>query len=85
LSRPVIDSSSSQPTSLRDLAILPIDTDQETVSRTWEATTALAARHRLTSHDAAYLGLAARLGHPLATLDRELREAALRDGLPMLD
>jgi predicted nucleic acid-binding protein len=71
--------------SLRDLAILPIDTDEETVSRAWEGTTALAARHRLTSYDAAYLELASRLGHPLATHGRELRAAALRDGLPVLD
>jgi predicted nucleic acid-binding protein len=38
----------------------------------------------LTVHDAAYLELAARHGAPLATLDTELRRAALRIGLTVL-
>ena len=38
---------------------------------------ALAAHHKLTSYDAAYLDLALRLGLPLATLDGALKRAAL--------
>lgn len=36
----------------------------------------LARRHGLTVYDAAYLDLASRTGVPLATLDRQLRQAA---------
>jgi predicted nucleic acid-binding protein len=35
----------------------------------------------LTSYDAAYLELAMRLGLPLATLDRQLADAATRAGV----
>jgi predicted nucleic acid-binding protein len=35
----------------------------------------------LTAHDAAYLELAMRLGAPLATLDRQLGEAAAKAGV----
>lgn len=45
---------------------------------------ALAARHKLTSYDAAYLDLALRLGLPLATLDGALKRAALAEGVGVL-
>ena len=44
----------------------------------------LAARHQLTAYDAAYLGLALQLALPLATLDEDLKNAALADGLKIL-
>ena len=58
---------------LRDL---PVNLDADTTSQAWLTTSALAARHRLTIYDAAYLELAQRLRLPLATLDAQLRAAA---------
>ncbi len=69
---------------LADLALLPIRLDLETHNRAWGATVKLAARHRLTVYDAAYLELALRRGLPLATLDRELREAARAEQVELL-
>jgi predicted nucleic acid-binding protein len=45
---------------------------------------ALAARHDLTIYDAAYLELAIRRRSALASLDRDLRAAAAREGVPVL-
>jgi predicted nucleic acid-binding protein len=44
----------------------------------------LADRFRLTLYDAAYLELAVRRNLPLATLDRELRDAAKAVGVDLL-
>jgi predicted nucleic acid-binding protein len=66
---------------LRDL---PIELDTETMDAAWEVTARLAARHRITVYDAAYLELALRLGRPLATLDRDLRRAAETVGVELL-
>jgi predicted nucleic acid-binding protein len=44
----------------------------------------LARRHRLTVYDASYLELALRLGLPLASLDGELRQAAIACGVALL-
>jgi predicted nucleic acid-binding protein len=44
----------------------------------------LAERHRLTAYDAAYLALALEQQLPLATLDRELAQAAVREHVPLL-
>ena len=44
----------------------------------------LAARHRLTAYDTAYLDLAKRLALPLATLDDDLQIAALAEGVETL-
>lgn len=63
---------------------LPVSIDVETASQAWGATSRLAARHRLTIYDAAYLELAQRLGLPLATLDMELRAAAGALGITVL-
>ena len=41
----------------------------------------LANRHKLTVYDAAYLELAQRRGLPLATLDKDLRQAAKAEGV----
>ena len=39
--------------------------------------------HRLTAYDATYLQLAQESGLPLATADRDLRNAALTAGVPI--
>lgn len=67
-----------------DLALLPITVDQETDRQAWGSTARLAARHRLTLYDAAYLELARRRSLPLATLDTELRAAAAAEGIVLL-
>lgn len=69
---------------LADLALLPIQTDSETDRHAWGATAHLAARHRLTLYDAAYLELALRRELPLATLDRDLRTAAKTEDAQLL-
>jgi predicted nucleic acid-binding protein len=69
---------------LADLAVLPISIDPETDRQAWGATVRLAARHKLTTYDAAYLELAQRRGLPLATLDKELRNAATAEGVILL-
>jgi predicted nucleic acid-binding protein len=45
---------------------------------------ALAARHRLTAYDAAYLALAKNRALPLATADRALRRAADAEGIELV-
>jgi predicted nucleic acid-binding protein len=67
-----------------DLALLPIRVDPSTDLQAWGATARLAAKHRLTLYDAAYLELALRRRLPLATLDRELRVAAESEGIELL-
>ncbi len=69
---------------LADLALLLIRIDPETDRHAWGATARLAGRHRLTLYDAAYLELARREDLPLATLDKELRAAAVAEGVPLL-
>ena len=44
----------------------------------------LAARYQLTAYDTAYLGLARQLALPLATLDEDLKKAALSEGIRIL-
>ena len=63
---------------------LPITLDDETATRAWAQTAALAERFALSVYDAAYLELAHRRRLPLATLDRPLRTAAATLGLPLL-
>jgi predicted nucleic acid-binding protein len=70
--------------SLADLALLNITSDHYTDFHAWGETLSLADRFRLTVYDAAYLELAVRRRLPLATLDEELRGAALALGLRLL-
>ena len=49
----------------------------------WELSL-LASRYQLTAYDTAYLGLARQLALPLATLDEDLRKAALAEGIKVL-
>ena len=44
----------------------------------------LASRHQLTAYDTSYLDLAKRLALPLATLDDDLKKAALAEGVVVL-
>ena len=62
---------------LEDLASFPIRVLAAPTPGQRAAILALAERHRLTAYDAAYLDLAERTGLPLATLDGELRKAAI--------
>ena len=64
---------------LRDLRDLTIVT--HTQSGHLPRIVALSDRHGLTTYDAAYLELAARLGWTLATLDAKLATAARAEGL----
>ena len=62
--------------SLTELANLPITVDADTDTYAWTTTLRLAERFRLTIYDATYLELAQRRSLPLATLDKEVRDAA---------
>ena len=48
-----------------------------------QAISAIAERRQLSTYDAAYLELAIRLGFGLITLDRQLAQAALAEGVPL--
>jgi predicted nucleic acid-binding protein len=65
---------------LADLTLLDIVIDHQTDAQAWGETLALADRFGLTLYDAAYLEVAQRRNLPLATLDRQLREAAIKAG-----
>jgi predicted nucleic acid-binding protein len=69
---------------LSDLQFLPISIDTETGEKAWKETLTLADRHQLTVYDATYLELALRRSLPLATLDRDLRKAAMVEGVVLL-
>jgi len=66
------------------LADMDITTDAETDRYAWSTTVRLAERHNLTIYDASYLELAQRLNLALASLDKDLRQAAQSAGLPLL-
>lgn len=66
---------------LRDL---PITLDGDTAERAWDTTAALAEQFKLTVYDAAYLELARRRQLPLASLDRDLRDASAAAGVEVL-
>lgn len=58
------------------LEMLPISIDPETTTQVWTVIARLAEEWGLSAYDAAYLELANRRGLPLASLDRQLRNAA---------
>ena len=70
--------------SIADLACLPITVDSEVDTHVWTTTLRLSDRYGLTIYDACYLELAHRRNLPLATLDRELRDAGKALGLSLL-
>jgi len=65
------------------LGRLDIVTDPTTAGRALGDTLNLARRYRLSVYDAAYLELALRTSHPLATLDADLAKAATLAGIPV--
>jgi predicted nucleic acid-binding protein len=69
----------------RDLAALPIRIEPPHAPAAWYVVIAVATKHRLSVYDAAYLELAERTGLPLATLDSDLRKAALAAGVVLLE
>jgi predicted nucleic acid-binding protein len=62
---------------------LPITIDDETTVRAWQETLCLARMHNLSVYDGTYLELAIRRDLPLATLDTELKTAAVAVGVPL--
>ncbi|MGE3986331.1 type II toxin-antitoxin system VapC family toxin [Pseudorhodoplanes sp.] len=70
---------------LADLADFPVRVDGETDRHAWGGTLTLASRLDLTLYDACYLELALRRHLPLATLDRNLRDAAAKAGVGVID
>ena len=69
----------------RDLQALPIRIDAGHAPATWDAVIRAATKHRLTAYDAAYLELAQRTGMPIATLDGDLRKAALSESVALVE
>lgn len=68
-----------------DLNRLPVDADDlATPAIVFDATQSLCRKHGLTAYDAAYLELAMRGSHALATVDEALRRAALAENVPVL-
>ena len=65
------------------LLAMPIEREAE-ADDLWTTTVALSDRHDLSVYDAAYLELAMRRSLPLATLDKELRAAAIAEGITVL-
>lgn len=63
---------------------LPIHVDPVLMKRAVNDIRKLAHAHRLTSYDAAYLELALREGLPLASLDNDLKKAALASGVRLI-
>ena len=69
---------------LTQLSRLSISADPDTDAYAWTVVLQLADRFQLTLYDAAYLELAGRRRLPLATLDRELRDASAALGITLL-
>ncbi|MFO1070488.1 MAG: type II toxin-antitoxin system VapC family toxin [Geminicoccaceae bacterium] len=66
------------------LQALPISIDDQTAALGLRDIVTLARAESLSTYDAAYLELSMRLGVPLATRDRQLRDAAARNGVQLL-
>jgi|SRR5580704_978183 predicted nucleic acid-binding protein len=66
------------------LRALPIYTDMTGDSTVFTAMVGLAEKYRLSVYDAAYIELAMRSRLPLATLDGDLRAAAVSAGIAVL-
>jgi len=67
------------------LTQLPIVVEQDQPERMMKEIMALARGHNLSSYDASYLDLAMRMDIPLATLDNNLRLAAHRTHVPIVE
>ena len=65
-----------------DLNRLPVDLDEPaSAALVFETTQALCRKHSLTPYDAAYLEIALRIGCALATVDQDLRRAAVAENV----
>ena len=64
---------------------LPIEIEHRPITWLSQQILPLARRHRISAYDASYLELAIRDGLPLATLDGELRNAALSAGVALIE
>ena len=72
-------------TFIDDLNRLPVDLDEHTTPEiVFDTTQSLCRKHRLTAYDAAYLEIAMRGSCALATVDDELRRAAIAESVPVL-
>jgi predicted nucleic acid-binding protein len=69
---------------IEDIRRMAVPIDNNTVTKLWIETMAIALRLDLTPYDAAYIELAARLTLPLFSYDRKLSAAALSAGLQLL-
>jgi predicted nucleic acid-binding protein len=69
----------------RLLMALPIAVDPIARSRPLDSVRQIGRTHALSAYDAAYLELAVRHGIPLATLDADLRAAAAKEGVELLE
>jgi len=69
---------------LADLRALRPTLDDASLERVFQDTQALCRQHGLASYDALYVELAMRSGSPLATLDKNQRDAALAVGVACL-
>ena len=67
------------------LRALPISVEGTSLERAVGPVLEIAREHELSSYDASYVELAIREGLPLATLDGDLRAAADRIGVPLVD
>ena len=70
---------------LEDLEELFIQVERRPALWVWQQVLPLAERHQLTAYDAAYLELAKREGLPLATIDGDLRRAALAERVTLAE
>lgn len=77
-----------RPAEIRDitaaLSDLPITVVTVSLEQALGAILEVARAHQLSNYDAAYLELAMRQGLPLATQDVQLRAAAARAGVPLV-
>jgi predicted nucleic acid-binding protein len=71
-------------TFIEDLNRLPVDVDEASAATVFVSTQVLCRKHGLTPYDAAYLEIAIRFGYPLATVDANLRRAALAEGVHLI-
>jgi predicted nucleic acid-binding protein len=69
---------------LQDLKRMMVDVDTTIAAAVFETVQELCRKHKLTSYDAAYLELAIRGKHPLATVDEDLMKAAQAEGVKLL-
>jgi predicted nucleic acid-binding protein len=69
---------------LNFLRQLPVSVDDGPATRAFGEVSALARQHGLTAYDAAYLELAMRRRAALATLDLDLRKAAMSAGVALM-